>query len=47
MAIVVKKHDCKHDYQDKIYGKGMRVINVSTKNSKEGKCTVCGKIVKL
>lgn len=40
---MIKKCDCKHEFQDKEYGEGMRVHNECT--SKEGKyrCTVCGK----
>ena len=34
---------CKHDFQDKEYGKGKRLFNVKTKSSPtKGKCTVCG-----
>ena len=31
------------DYQDKLYGKGMRACNcVTTAKGKESRCTVCG-----
>lgn len=41
---VIKRCSCTHDFQDKIYGQGMRVHNttVATKNGKY-RCTVCGK----
>lgn len=38
---VVKQCSCKHEEQDKLHGKGMRVHNVTTKGYK---CTVCGNI---
>lgn len=31
---------CKHDFQDKQYGKGMRVHNF-TEKSEKWRCTVC------
>jgi len=37
--------DCKHDFQDKVYGKGKR-LGTPTKKSKTDiiyRCTVCGK----
>jgi hypothetical protein len=36
----VKACSCKSDYQDRIYGKGMRLHTVTGKGSR---CTVCGK----
>lgn len=33
---------CKSEYQDKVYGKGMRVFNLSGKNPDVATCTVCG-----
>lgn len=45
---VIKKCGCKinpsnaSDYQDKKYGDGMRVMNLSQKGD-TSKCTVCGK----
>lgn len=39
-GLVVKKCNCKHDFQDKEYGQGQRVHNLSQKG--ESKCTVCG-----
>ncbi len=41
----ILKCTCKHDFQDKRYGKGKRVFNVSTKNN-DYRCTVCGNIKK-
>ena len=47
MAVTtIKKHDCKHEFQDKTYGKAMRLMNVS-ENKKTAKCTVCGKVINL
>lgn len=40
MATITVKCTCKHDFQDKTYGNGIRVFNVSY-NNKEAKCTVC------
>lgn len=43
MAVILKC-TCKHDYQDKVYGKGMRVHNAAGKGKAHGKevvCTVC------
>lgn len=37
----IKKCECKHEYQDKKYGKGMRVFNYSKKHD-TWRCTVCG-----
>lgn len=37
---------CKHEFQDKTYGKGRRVFTVGgTKDSIKYTCTVCGKII--
>ena len=41
------KCTCEHKYQDKKYGKGLRVHNKTvTKSgpSQEYRCTVCGKV---
>jgi hypothetical protein len=38
------KAKCKHDYQDKLYGKGQRVFNEMMAKKGEGhlfRCTVC------
>lgn len=41
---MVKKCTCKHEYQDKKYGKNNRVFNVTVKGYR---CTVCGKDEKV
>ena len=38
---VVRACTCSHEFQDKLYGKGRRVANV-TANGKS-RCTVCGR----
>jgi len=38
---IIAKCDCVNEYQDKIYGKGMRAKNSKGTNFK---CTVCGKV---
>lgn len=35
--------NCKSDFQDREYGKGMRVFNPAGKNGDKFRCTVCGK----
>lgn len=40
-GVVVRPHGCQSDYQDKRYGKNMRVFNCGVKNP--ATCTVCGK----
>ena len=42
MGTKVKKCTCQHEEQDKLYGKGNRLMNESTKGLR---CTVCGKII--
>lgn len=37
--IAIRPCTCEHEFQDKHYGKGQRVWNVSTKGMT---CTVCG-----
>lgn len=42
----IDKCDCLHDYQDAVYGRGMRVHNVKSATNKSEErvsCTVCGK----
>ncbi len=42
----VHKCNCKHESQDSIHGKQMRVMNPTTKangNKQVFRCTVCGK----
>jgi len=40
---MIKKCTCKHEFQDKKYGKGMRVFN---KGKEVWRCTVCRKEVR-
>ena len=35
--------NCEHDYQDSLYGKGMRVHN-PMKGGEKARCTVCGNV---
>ena len=43
-STVIKQCDCKNIYQDKTYGKGMRVKNsMIGKSGSALRCTVCGK----
>ena len=42
---MIKKCTCKHDFQDKKYGKGKRFHNVCAKAG-EYRCTVCGTVKK-
>lgn len=48
MGVQIKKCSCKGtpaaDYQDRVYGQGMRVCNEDQK--KNSKCTVCGTVHK-
>jgi len=40
----IVKCSCEHEFQDKKYGKGMRVFNETAKtNPTVWRCTVCGK----
>lgn len=42
----IKKCNCEHKMQDEMLGKGMRVMNLTTKGNvdiKVWRCTVCGK----
>ena len=45
MTTEIKKCKCKHEYQDKRYGKGMRLHNETVKD-KGWRCTVCGNVKK-
>jgi hypothetical protein len=38
---IIKPHGCASEFQDKHYGKGMRVFTCGPK--KGAQCTVCGK----
>ncbi len=43
MLAEIKACKCKNEYQDRMYGKGLRVHNVFTKPIPGGlSCTVCG-----
>jgi len=42
MSTKIMKCDCKHEFQDKRYGKYKRVFNYGKKNDIY-RCTVCGK----
>lgn len=39
---IIQRCDCIHAFQDKVYGKGLRVKN-NRPGSNPPKCTVCGK----
>ena len=43
--IQIAQCTCKHDYQDKIYGKNMRLMNTTGTDDKPTgyRCSVCGK----
>ena len=43
---MIKPCTCSHEYQDKRYGPGNRVMNPGTTNKKPRlyTCTVCGKV---
>ena len=43
-ATKIMRCNCTSEFQDKLYGKQMRVINLrdSSKHKNEGTCTVCG-----
>ena len=43
--VVIKQCKCINEFQDKTYGKGMRVFNTCNKEGKElgrSRCSVCG-----
>lgn len=42
METTTKQCSCKHDFQDKTYGKGNRLMN-ECKDGKAFRCTICGK----
>ena len=44
MATAITTCNCEHEYQDKKYGKGMRVHNETNKVPTTYRCTVCGKV---
>ena len=41
---VIKRCKCSHEYQDKEYGKSLRVFNLCKRGEGyfTGRCTVCG-----
>ena len=43
---MIVKCTCTHTFQDKKYGKGSRVANLTAgnKDSKKARCTVCGTV---
>lgn len=41
MSTMIKKCNCSHAQQDKMYGRQNRVFNLDYREVK-GKCTVCG-----
>lgn len=41
-GVVIKPCNCNHAYQDKTYGRGVRVMNYGM-DKKSWTCTVCGK----
>lgn len=43
-ATVIKSCICEHAFQDKQYGKGNRVFNISGKEDSKLKCTVCNRM---
>lgn len=46
MATKVQGCSCKSEYQDKVYGQGMRLMNLtagSDESKRKARCTVCGK----
>jgi hypothetical protein len=44
--MAIRRCDCTNAFQDKKYGKNMRVHNISTKHN-EYRCTVCEKAKKF
>jgi len=47
MVIKCENKNCKSDFQDKAYGKGMRVHNFAVKGNggtRGHRCTVCGTV---
>lgn len=42
---MINRCGCTSQYQDSLYGKGMRVFNpCGKKEERKGRCTVCGNI---
>lgn len=46
MPVIEKICSCQSEFQDLTYGKNMRLFNTA-KEGKEGRCTVCGKAIRL
>lgn len=44
MATQIITCTCEHEFQDKEYGKGMRVHNSMSSDKGDWRCTVCGKV---
>ena len=40
---IIRYCSCKHEYQDKRYGEGKRVMNPTKDDKYPYRCTVCGK----
>lgn len=48
MATQIRQCTCENDFQDRVYGKRMRVFNERGKDKvTELRCTCCGKIIGL
>lgn len=48
MATQIRRCTCESDFQDRVYGKGMRVFNEGGKDKvSELHCTSCGKVIGL
>ena len=41
---MIIKCECKHEYQDQVYGKGNRIHNKVLKSQDMARCVVCQKI---
>ena len=41
---VIRKCECKNEYQDGLYGKGKRLMNEKQGKQSGYKCTVCKKV---
>lgn len=42
---IIAKCTCKSEFQDQLYGKGMRYFNHAGDGPGDGRCTVCGACV--
>lgn len=43
MPVIIKQCSCEHEFQDKMYGKKMRVFNTLGDSMTKGHCSVCKK----